>query len=325
MGEGILNLSDKFSGVRSLDRWRCEKYEHAGVVDFESVAVLKNGLHTIYESGLPIDLYVDINPGKPLVIFFNGAAPRSDALKLPIFAGFGVLPASKNVSRLCINDPSLYLDSDLPLAWYAGSRDLVLQDIIPRIIDYVVFKAEVGSVAFVGGSGGGFAALYYSRERPLSLALVWNPQTDILKYAPHHVANYAKTAFGLDCMDEARIKIPEIINSDLCGLYEKGGSSNLIIYMQNDSDWHLKAHCEPFLNALGHNIESPPASGRLSDALYFHVGSWGVGHQQVPGPVLKFILSHLVDHPGGWAGLFSGDGLQDIINKAELEVLNSTD
>ena len=317
-------MGSEFSDVRSVVRWRCDLFEYAGVDSFESLGLLKNGLHTIYESGLPIDLYVDINPGKPLVVFFNGAAPRSDSLKLPIFAGFGVLPASKDVSRLCINDPSLYLDSGLPLAWYAGSENLDLQKLLPRIIDLVVSKAEAESVVFVGGSGGGFAALYYSRYYEGSLALVWNPQTDILKYAPHHVENYAKTAFGLGCIDDARAVLPVKVHSSLCDLYRVDRSSNLIIYMQNESDWHFKVHCEPFIDVLCQSKVSSPSSGMLSDKFYFHVGSWGVGHQQVPGPVLKYILSELIKLPGDWRELFDGGGLESLLQKAEQQVLNVT-
>ncbi|MFS8973849.1 hypothetical protein PO002_04945 [Cupriavidus necator] len=315
--EVVAKYEDALAGVRSMDRWKQPVFRHSDVEYFETAPSLASGIHTIYEGGLPIDLYVDLKPGQPLVIFLNGAAPRSEAMKLPVFAGFGVVPPGE-VSRLCINDPSLYLDVSLPLAWYAGSaKQPALQALLSRVIGTVVALADTRQVVFVGGSGGGFASLYYSRLVPESLAVVWNPQTDILAYAPQHVAEYSRAAFGLADMEVARRELPARIATDLCALYRGSTPSNHILYLQNGTDWHVKSHCQPFLAALGHQVSAPLSSGKLGESLYLHVGAWGEGHVPAPQPLLKSLLADLLEHRGGWKELFAGERLEIMLDVAE--------
>lgn len=111
-----------------------------------------------------------------MVFSFHGNTPRNPDLKLPVFTGL---------------NPTLYLDPDLKLAWYAGSSGWDLQSLLKCVLRKIATVARSNDLIFLGGSGGGFASLYCAASFPGSLALVWNPQTDIGAYSPPHVPNTA--------------------------------------------------------------------------------------------------------------------------------------
>lgn len=311
--ENMQALEAKFSDVRSLTRWRSAQFSYQGTEQFVASPFRGSGVHTIYEAGLPIDVHADIKPGRPLVIVLNGNSPRGDALKLPVFAGFGIIPAGE-VSRISISDPSLYLASDLTLAWYAGSRELKLQKILPKVIRRFVEIASPEKIIFLGGSGGGFASLYYSWFFSGSLAVVWNAQTNILAYAPTAVEKYGVSAFGFADIASTKACLTDFVDVSLLPLYADRTNKNYVLYMQNKSDWHTRSHLGPFLKARGHDIGSV---GLVDSNLYIHMANWGDGHVPPPNPVLKSLLSQLSTYKGSWGNLF-GDGLlQAFIETAE--------
>lgn len=306
-----------FSDVRSLERWPVVAFFHSSKASFKSKKILSNGLHTVFMEGLPIDILLQLKQGRPIVFFLNGATPRSEDIKLPIFSGLSVVPPGE-VSRVYINDPSLYLDPSLALGWYAGSAHLDLQSILPELIRKIVDQAEADKLIFVGGSGGGFASLFYSRLFPGSLAVPWNPQTNILDYVPMHVAKYAKSAFHLADMEAARVHLPRHIEVDVRSLYGRGDSENYVLYLQNESDSHVNQHLVPFLRELGCLIQGSevPPRGLLSKNLYVHIDEWGPGHAQPKKGFLRPLLAGLISHQGGWDTLFNQSNLGMLIESA---------
>lgn len=314
----IADAEAKFADVRSLIRWSQPNIKHECVENFEACDSFEKGIHTILEGGYPIDILIDIIPGAPLVIFFNAAQDRSEELKLPVFVGLGIVPRS-DVSRICINDPGMYLSPDIKIAWYAGMEGVDLQAILPRVLDTLIKAADTQKVIFIGGSGGGFASLYYSRLIPGSLAVIWNPQTDILKFKPQHVAKYAYEGFGLSDIDVAKESLGEYVDVDLCSLY-KEDRRNHVLYFQNASDWHTKIHCMPFLEGLGHEVGSEKTSSLLDQRTFLHVGNWGDGHIEVPRSLLKEVLERILESEGPLADLFVGDSLGLIIAESAINV-----
>lgn len=314
-------IFDNLINVRSLKNWKnVNNYIHDGVKNFKLNSSNANGIHTIVEGGLPIDIKIKLRRGCPLVIFLNGAQQRDESKKLPVFAGFGVLPPA-NISHVSINDPSLYVSPTLRLAWYGGSKDLPLQLIMPKIINLIIKIAAPSKIIFSGGSGGGFASLYYSRLVSGSLAVIWNPQTNILKYQESHVAHYSLVAFGIADMKTAKLELPNIIDVDLGELY-KGGSDNYILYMQNSSDSHVVKHCKPFLEKIGHELGDEVVSRRVNSRLYLHMDTWGEGHVQPPKYFLKALLKKLLDSECNWGQLIDGemgDILKESMNELEID------
>lgn len=314
--EKLERLEERYSSVRSLERWKTSSFSYDSIMSFHAEDALKSGVHTVFYNEHPIDLFTEIKPGCPLVIVLNGAVPRSETLKLPVFAGFGVVPSGE-VSRVSINDPSLYLDPALPLAWYAGSSDFPLQSLLPILIDTIRVAAQPTKVMFIGGSGGGFASLYYSRLMEDALALVWNPQTDILRYAEKFVQQYALTAFGMDGLEKVQADLPKTVETDLCRLYQ-AGHLNCVAYLQNRSDWHMTAHCEPFLRGLQFEGEVTD-DARINQRARLYVRDWGNGHVAPPQPFLKALIANLLQEESSWTELFAQDhALLELIRKAEV-------
>lgn len=270
---------------------------HQSLVAFLQLGTWKPGPHSLPGD---IDLYATFTPGAPLAIVFHGRIDREKAAP-PIFSGFHV---ATGMSRLCISDPSLYLDPSLMLGWYAGHRGLPLQETLHTIIDRAIEVAQPSKVLFVGGSGGGFASLYYARHFPASTVIVWNPQTNILNYHPKFVAAYTKAAWGMG-LEEAQERLHEQICVDVAPLYRSPGPK--VLYLQNRSDNHVEVHMKPFLKATGE---------RRSDVLV-HLGNWGNGHVAPPKALLRALISRMAK--SDW------ENAARIVRKSELVAAEAAD
>lgn len=304
-----------FSDVRSTERWGKEVVEYKSAEEFLAGDVPPNALLSISMNNVLLELNVDLKKDVPLVIFFNGATERKADLKLPIFSGMRVLPEG-DVSRVYVNDPSHYLDEELTLGWYAGSSEAPLQEIFADVVNKIVSMYKSRGVIFVGGSGGGYAALYYSSKISGSIALVWNPQTNILNYWSRHVSKYAKAAFGIEGIEAAKEKLGDKIDLDVCSIYGSGSADNYVIYLQNASDWHVEKHCLPFFAAMKKNIALPIRSERCADNVFLYAENWGEGHVAPSSLFLKRLIGELVVHGGNWKAMFDS-GLDGILKKAE--------
>lgn len=282
---------------RSFERWA--KLSRFDVPDIDAFAKgeIPVGITTIHGEAVPIDLYASIKPGAPLLVFLDGNLPRATMAPLPYFSGFGVTPKDRPVSAISISDPSFALAPDLTLAWYAGSEKMALQILLVSILTKAVAVARPSKVVFMGGSGGGFASLFYSSFVQDSIALVWNPQTDIRAYNPAHVEAYARIAFPADFLrlgDPAAVLDRNIV-ADVSRCYPN--ARNYVIYLQNASDWHVSGHLAPFLRKQCLQLPAAPFSGMIDQRLYLHLAEWGKGHVPPPKEVLTTLLAAVLDLP----------------------------
>jgi len=235
--------------------------------------------------------YLDIEVVKgsdPRVFFtFNGAVDRQKIKAMPAFSSRTISKGSK-ASFVFISDPTLYLDSKLTLSWYAGNRYDAIQRFLPEILSFISRKLGAKEHVFFGGSGGGFASLYYSRFLPNSLAVVWNPQTDILKYSRNHVEAYAETAYKASVL-----RLPYLTDTNLPRIYEREKPLNKILYMQSITDQHVQRHLAPFLQKF--NLSTPDTlhSGWLNEQIYLHLSDWSDGHTPPPREALIDIIAEL--------------------------------
>jgi hypothetical protein len=294
--------AEGIEAARSTARWGRQRQEHESVEAFLGASELPDGLHTIRGQIAPIDFYVRLKPGRPLIISFHGNQPRNADVKLPVFTGLNVTK-ELDASFVAVSDPSLHLHPDLKLAWFAGCEGLDLQKVLPPLLDKIIEASEANDVIFFGGSGGGFASLYYSAGIPDSIALVWNPQTDITRYNPPHVAEYAGAAFGLETYEAAAAQLGSHIVADLATAYA-GGRDNMILYLQNNSDGHVVGHMRPFLASLGADAEQlqkgAKINGVVADNVWLYLDDWGDGHVPPPAPRLSALLESIVTDPARW-------------------------
>src|SRR5699024_1872257 len=138
-------------------------------------------------------------------------------------------------NRVFVSDPSLVLDEDLMLAWYAGnSHQPNLQEILTDVLRKIAEDLESKKVVFFGGSGGGFASLYFAGQFENSLALVFNPQTNIAKYSERAVRAFAMKSFGVREDTTAPLAhLPPEVVTDVCELYKTPRRTTLV-YLQNE-------------------------------------------------------------------------------------------
>lgn len=176
---------------------------------------------------------------------FHGAANR-ETREYPVFAGYrsSVRP---HAHQLVISDPSLALDKKLTLGWFAGSSGTPLQRLLTPFLASLIEKLQIEKVIFAGGSGGGFAALYYSWLVPGSVAVVASPQTNIYEYRRSHREAYIQACWP-------KVKDVDIEFSgpcfDLREIYRKS-MDNTVVYLQSNRDLsHMEKHLSPFLSSL---------------------------------------------------------------------------
>jgi hypothetical protein len=275
-------------------RWHRPVFSYQNLQEFCAVTGLDNGIHSIIVDGQYVDFWLKRKPSSILLVVFSGAPRRQDpnSYAPPFFSG-ATIAARADCTLMAINDPSFYLDSKINATWYAGSKYLPLQSILPRIIDKVA-SLYATKIVMTGGSGGGFASLYYATKtaKP-SIAFVYNPQTNIIKYNPQVVDYYAKICWGWQTGN------PEFafsnITFDLTKYYLEKKAP--IIYFQNASDHHVKSHAIPFLKVYGLGWTG---SDQTANGLYFHVGNWGEGHFAPPPELTAYIIQKLCRSQGSW-------------------------
>lgn len=309
----FLKINEKFPSFRSIERWECDEFGYESVSEFCNSKEFAFGIHTIFDGDYPLDIHLNLKKKLPLIILFNGALPsRDESLKLPIFSGFGVIPSAK-ASVVRISDPALYASKDLKLGWYA---DKELHSKICEIIKKIIDTYFPSKVIFFGGSGGGYACLNFSRMFNESLAVIWNPQTDILKFDKGQVCEYASSVFKINTFKECESKLPLVTYSNLYDFYKKNIQKNYVIYIQNQNDWHVRWHCIPFLKATGRSM-GEFVSLCVDDKFYLYFGNFGDGHTPPPREFQKYLISSLIDSNLSVGELFVNDSLKNILSEAE--------
>lgn len=290
---------------RVIDREVHRVTDFSSIANFLKVDKVPAGVSTIISGGLPIDLLVSPASSRTTICFFHGAIEPH--FTLPVLSGLGI-SGGVEANRIFISDPSLVLDDELMLSWYAGNkRQPRLQSDIVTILKKVTTSLGSERVVFFGGSGGGFASLYFAHQFENSLALVFNPQTSIEKYSEHAVHDFVDRAFDVSAGDQDPLRdIPGTVTHDLCDLY-RASTRAQVAYIQNLKDRdHVESHLVPFLKSIH------------SDTEILLLGKhWRDGHSPPPKELLTHVLN-LAASSADWSDSLTAFGfqnLQDISSK----------
>ncbi|MEK7671123.1 MAG: hypothetical protein AAB344_02770, partial [Bacteroidota bacterium] len=287
---------------RSDTPWGRSVIEWPSLDAFLSTAEVQGGVHSVpigefAGKQINYDFLLTARPGTALLCHFHAAALR-DKIDLPYFTGLGVTN-STGASMFVPSDPVLALDASLNLAWHLGCEGIPLQAITVSIVQKLQSILHAPRVVVWGGSGGGFAAIRVARDIANSIALVWNPQTDIARYNQIFVNRYRRIAFPTIAVDGAFPSGKEQFPS-LCTDEFVRGYKGRILYLQESTEWHVGAHLKPFLASfcrkeLSHITSLMNFSGFVTDRLYLHLDHWGNGHVPPSKDVLSKVLSLLSD------------------------------
>lgn len=253
-------------------------YQHGGIADFSSASIA-DGIHQIAYGDGYLELFVEDHFADTTIVFFHGAIPPKK-ITLPVFNGLTV-GRSTAANIIIVSDPTLELGTNL--AWFAGDERRSLQSDLPIVLSSVFLSmASHKHAIFYGGSGGGFAALFYASCFVGALPIAANPQTSIAKYLEPAVLNFTRRAWKSDALEG----LP--ITWDLCDYYSNV-APRPILYLQAMGDSHVELHLSPFLekipereqihvlklfNGKGHN---PPSRDFVEELLFKAVrvsGQW---------------------------------------------------
>lgn len=273
--ERILLLKNKNKKYKSISKFCKEKKIINGIYeiklsDRQKLSLLIKNLE-----------YLD----KSILINFTGAVSNRNGSKGPFFSGKQISDTLKT-PLICISDPTLELDNEITLGWYAGNVEVLDLPIkITEVIEHICKILKVKPIIF-GGSGGGFAGL--NQARLLSIEadiMVWNPQTSIQMYSKQFINKYCEVA-GFTSLEESGIVY------DLCKIDKKNNCR--IIYMQNSSDWHVEKHMKPYLERYSISMKTDYFGEDINNNLYLYIDKWGEGHatpnKKVIGEGLKGLI-----------------------------------
>lgn len=279
----------------------------SSIAEFIQSEGVSAGISTINDGGVPIDLLVSPTSSSTTICFFHGAIEPH--FTLPVLSGLGV-SGGVEANRVFISDPSLVLDDELMLSWYAGNvQQPGLQRDLTEILKKVIGSLGSDRVVFFGGSGGGFASLYFAHQFENSLALVFNPQTRIEAYSERAVRDFVEKAFEIETgASDPMAELPSTVFHDLCSLYETYTDAQ-VAYMQNLNDRsHVESHLIPFLTTMHPDTQ-----------VLLLTGHWRDGHSPPPKDLLSKVLN-LSASSTDWDDGLTDVGFQNIRGMAFEEV-----
>lgn len=233
---------------------------------------LKSGTYKI-DHGLPLYVKWKNNGSDHLVVTFS-AAITSNVEKLPVFSGASLVDALP-CNFLMIADPSLVLDRETTVAWYAGNRyQPSLQSDLASVIGFFSAGSEI---ILLGGSGGGYSALLQHTKIENATTLVINPSTRISGRPVFK--SYLRKIWGVEQAED----LPSDVTLDVSHSFASpvGGE---VYYVQNSFDQNfVKNYFWPFAESL-----------HEQNLVYFMTPFYAKGHVPLGKESIKSMLEILL-------------------------------
>lgn len=214
-----------------------------------------------YSNGTKLESLLCKKDSNTLIVSLHGALDRRKTI-LPRFERLASL-LSFDTSILLVGDPALYLNQTLELSWYTGWEGYNLYPDLAELIKNAALEVAAERIILSGSSGGGFASLQLAALIPNSIAVSFNPQTDVHRYwnngdPEKHgaVRKYIEVCYP-SAAPEGIWKIDwDIdwsfqfgdIHSPVRRFRQKQDCS--IVYLNNVNDFHVEQHFSPFYEAV---------------------------------------------------------------------------
>lgn len=198
-----------------------------------------------------LDFYSNLGKADTLIVSFHGAYNGNNPGTYPMFWRIKSL-SQKTGAFLAFTDPTRLQggEQDILVSWFLGKQGWDPQSTILSVVENAMKVSSARRVMFVGGSGGGFAALRASAAVPGSCAFVQDATVGLDKHNPIIVRTYFKKAWP-DWDEEKLIKaFPELFNMTLH--YRRRIPGNFVFMTQSLRDKaHLNKHFVRFARAHG--------------------------------------------------------------------------
>lgn len=291
---------------KNYSQWKVLHYSWDNLDDFKARWNRLPGIHTINfdEGQSPIDIYVNENvkyegfTAQP--VFFTGAVSKRENKKGPFFSGLGITH-NKKIPLIAIADPCLDSDTSLSLAWYVGGPNDAFTKNLTVLLTVLQENLD-RELIFVGGSGGGYAALNTASQFDGNASvLVWNPQTDIYEYAERFVKEFLRSQFNFsfaalgapNWKEYCKIRTDSKINTNVLTA-ETILKPRRLVYLQNSGDWHREKHLKP----LWEKVSSEPiieGQNSLDEDRIAFVQKFAEGHAPPSSTLIADLLYQLMD------------------------------
>ncbi len=258
-----------------------------------------DGVHTLWLDDLAIKVKTvglgNAARNSCALVCFSGAVTNRLGKKGPFFSG-AKMQDKLGLPLISIADPVLDMCDTLRLSWYAGTRDTPqLPKAIAFHLDAVAARLGLRLLMF-GGSGGGFAILNVQQHmKCAATSLVWNPQTNIARYALPQASEYASVALGRPVQFDSHAEVARVLGS--AGLHYDVTSATMqsgeLVYLQNSSDSHVKRHMKPLLAQGDWTAEGLHTWNSDTRRIRVALADWGKGHASMPKETLIAALHQL--------------------------------
>ena len=289
-------------GKVGTNRSHTETHPKAGQVfpsfaEFLKSSSVPQGRFRIMEHNVTADFEFEGAQKQPLLVILHGR--KGPRVHLPYLSGRHIVEGI-NVARLSISDPSLYLDESLSISWFTGNSSAPnLQMSLARVIQEIANRINASKVIFLGGSAGGFASLVFAHLIPNSLAIVWNPQTDIAKYYPRFYREYLNICWG----GNSKMLQESGVITSVVDLYDvaKQPSSTVYVLQEPTDVHHVTEHLMPFLGAT-----------KCDRNVFTYRQHWGEGHVPPAKDTIRRLIEHAIaENP---QDLFIAEGFQPSVD-----------
>lgn len=294
----------------------------ANVQEFLAATSHDDGVHVIGEgAGRQTEMLLGGHPfeveSSDVLVIFSGAVTNRKEKIPPFFSGSG-LAAATGHPFIAFSDPALELSESLAIGWYAGSVHHGTQQ---EIVDLLTpLSLRLGERLWtVGGSAGGFAALWFGHALPGAPSVfAWNPQTDLLEYSLSFVRQYlaaampdAVSSLGTRSLQKAgREAFRNAGNSHSVLEFLPTQSPSRLLYLQNSTDAHLVEHCAPYLEAHGYTRYDQGLWRRDREHVVW-IADVARGHNPPSSEQLLDMLSRITREEGDLLGLVRDLDLAD--------------
>lgn len=198
-----------------------------------------------------LDFYTSLRPSDTLIVSFHGAYSRKNPGSYPMFWRISSLK-KRTGAFLAFTDPTRLLggEEDILVSWFLGKEGWDPLAAILNVVERTMQACGARRVMFVGGSGGGFAALRASAAIPGSCAFVQDATVGLERHNPSIVSTYFSKAWP-DWDQEALLNgFPEVFS--MTAYYRRRKPNNFVFMTQSLKDkGHIQNHFVRFARAHG--------------------------------------------------------------------------
>lgn len=152
-----------------------------------------------------------LTPSETLIVTFHGANMVEKNIQYPRYERARTFMRTKNAFA-CIADPTIQ-NTDLLLAWYLGDKKHDPMDFIDVAVERAMKKIGAKHVIFVGGSGGGYAALRAALRTPNGHAFLESPRIFLESAAQRSMRLYLKEFWRGQSVEDLQQLDPERFDS----------------------------------------------------------------------------------------------------------------